>query len=157
MKVQTQCNQACSKAKRMLGLIKRTIKFKTTEIMLCLYKSLVRPHVEYCSSVWSPYIKKDKFQVEQIQQRFTRIFSELIDKPYDVRLDILGLWSLEGCRSRADLIEVLKIVKAFCNVNHNLFFDIDSTSRIRGHSYKIIKYLELGDTHTRLSNTDSPL
>jgi len=25
-------------------------------------------------------------------------------------------------------------------VNHNLFFDIDSTSRTRGHSYKIIKY-----------------
>jgi hypothetical protein len=41
MKVLTQCNQACSKANRMLGLIKRTIKCKTKDIMLCLYKSLI--------------------------------------------------------------------------------------------------------------------
>ena len=28
--------------------------------MLSLYKTLVRPHVEYCSSVWNPYYSKDK-------------------------------------------------------------------------------------------------
>jgi len=67
----------------MLGLIKRTIKCKTVEIMLCLYKSLVRHHVEYYSSVWLPYFKKDKFKIEQIQHRFTRMFPEFTDKPYE--------------------------------------------------------------------------
>jgi len=70
----------------MLGLFKRTIKCKTVEITLCLYKSLVRPHVEYCSSVWSPYFKKDKFKIEQIQFRFTRMFPELTDNLYEARL-----------------------------------------------------------------------
>jgi len=27
--------------------------------MISLYKTLVRPHVEYCVAAWSPYYKKD--------------------------------------------------------------------------------------------------
>jgi len=124
---------------RLRGLIKRIINCKNVEIMLCLYKSLVRPHVEYCSSVWSPYFKKDKFKIEQIQHRFTRMFPELTDKPYGASWDIHGLWSLEE-RVRADLIEVFKIMRSFSNLNRDMFFDIDSTSRTRGHSFKIIKH-----------------
>jgi len=48
------CQHACSKANRMLGLIKRTIKHKHITVMVQLYKSLVRPHLEYCSPPWNP-------------------------------------------------------------------------------------------------------
>jgi len=51
LKVEPQCNQAFQKANRMLGLLKRMIDNKTPHIMLSLYKSLVRPHVEYCIRV----------------------------------------------------------------------------------------------------------
>jgi len=68
------------------------------------------------------------------------MFPELTDKPYEARLDILGLWSLEERCKRADLIEIFKIMKDFSNLNHDMFFDIDSTSCTRGHSLKIIKY-----------------
>ena len=50
LKVESQCNEACLKANRMLGLIKRTFVVKTPEVMLNLYKTLVRPHLEYCIS-----------------------------------------------------------------------------------------------------------
>jgi len=53
LKVGPQCNQAFQKANRILGLLKRMIDNKTSHIMLSLYKSLVRPHVEYCVSAWS--------------------------------------------------------------------------------------------------------
>ena len=46
VKVESQCNEACLKANRMLGLIKRTFVVKTPEVMLNLYKTLVRPHLE---------------------------------------------------------------------------------------------------------------
>ena len=42
------------------------------------YKSLVRPHVEYCTPVWSPCYQKDK--ILRVQHRFTRMipgFSKL--------------------------------------------------------------------------------
>ena len=37
-----------------------TISYKKPEIMVRLYKTLVRPHLEYCVSVWSPHYTKDK-------------------------------------------------------------------------------------------------
>jgi len=52
-------------------MIKRTIRFK--EVRISLYKTLVRPHVEYCVSAWSPYYKKDKELLEKVQRRFTKI------------------------------------------------------------------------------------
>jgi len=53
-----QCIQACRKASKMLGMIKRTIIYKKPEIMVTLYKTLVRPHLEYCVSAWSPHYNK---------------------------------------------------------------------------------------------------
>ena len=41
LKVESQCNEACLKANRMLGLIKRTFVVKTPEVMLNLYNTLV--------------------------------------------------------------------------------------------------------------------
>jgi len=59
LKVSLQCKDSYSKANRMLGLISRTIRYRHPTILLNLYKSLVRPHLDYCSSVWNPYYIKD--------------------------------------------------------------------------------------------------
>ena len=66
-----------SKANRMLGLISRTMKYRNPEVLLNLYKSMVRPHLEYCSTVWSPHYIKDKMLLERVQHRFTRLFPHL--------------------------------------------------------------------------------
>ena len=49
LKANQQCSQAYTKASKMLGLLNRTIIYKSQEILLRLYKSLVRPHLEYCT------------------------------------------------------------------------------------------------------------
>jgi len=54
LKCSQQCIYAYKKAIRVMGMIKRTISYKEPKIMLSLHKSLVRPHVEYCSSAWNP-------------------------------------------------------------------------------------------------------
>jgi len=60
LKVSQQCQLACNKASRILGLIKRTIMSKDPYILLRLYKSLVRPHLEYCIPAWSHTILRIK-------------------------------------------------------------------------------------------------
>ena len=45
LKVSQQCQQAYNKASRILGLINRTIEYRHKNILLRLYKSLVRSHV----------------------------------------------------------------------------------------------------------------
>jgi len=89
----------------------RTIQFKNPEVLLPLYKSVVRPNLEYCSAVWSPQYVKDKALLEKVQHRFSRMFPELKSLPYEQRLDKLGLWTLEERRNRADLLKIFKLTK----------------------------------------------
>ncbi|CAM4625917.1 unnamed protein product [Caretta caretta] len=48
LKTSTQCAAAVKKANGTLGIIKKGIENKTENILLPLYKSMVRPHLEYC-------------------------------------------------------------------------------------------------------------
>jgi hypothetical protein len=43
------------------------------DMFLVLYKSIVRPLLEYCTPVWSPYLKKDVRKIESIQRRATKL------------------------------------------------------------------------------------
>jgi len=36
-------------------MIKRNFTDRTKETILPLYKSLVRPHLDYCSQIWNPH------------------------------------------------------------------------------------------------------
>ena len=93
-------------------------------ILLRLYKSLVRPHLEYSISAWSPHYYKDKVLIERIQRRFTKMIPSIRDLPYELWSDIkLGLWSLEDRRVRADFTEVYKIVHGLSSVKFDTFFD----------------------------------
>jgi len=47
LKVSIQCREAYSKASQSLGLIHRVIK-TCLSVLIPLYKSMVRPHLEYC-------------------------------------------------------------------------------------------------------------
>jgi len=139
LKVSQQCQGACNKALRMLGLIHRTIEFKHPDILLRLYKSLVRPHVEYCVVAWAPYYVKDKEMIERVQRRFTRMIPSIRKLPYEERLAALGLWSLEDRRLRADLIEVYKMTHGLSSIDFNTFFEFCHNTRTRGHSLKLHK------------------
>ena len=113
LKVKQQCEEAYKRASQILGLIHRTIQFRNPSVLITLYKSMVRPHLEYSSVAWSPYYVKDKALLERVQHRFTRMFPELKDLLYSQRLAKLRLWSLEERRNRADLIEIFKMIKGF--------------------------------------------
>ena len=56
----------------MSHLISRSITYKTKEIMVPLFKSLIRPVLEYANVVWSPSKKQDINALEQVQRRYTK-------------------------------------------------------------------------------------
>ena len=96
LKVSAHCAFVCSRANRVLGMIGRTVVFKSQDVLTRLYKSLVRPHLEYCVSAWSPHYVKDKERLERVQRRFTRMVPGLRGLDYERRLERLKLMSLEG-------------------------------------------------------------
>jgi hypothetical protein len=140
LKVAGNCHAAYSRANRVLGMIRRTISYKTPGILLPMYKSLVRPLVEYCVPAWSPHYSKDKVMLEKIQHRFTRMIHGLTQKDYATRLDVLNLWSLEERRNRADLIELFKMFKGLSGIAGDELFERAYDSRTRGHSLKLKKH-----------------
>ncbi|WP_221627760.1 reverse transcriptase domain-containing protein, partial [Proteus mirabilis] len=68
LKVATQVNSAVKKAYGVLAFIGRGIEFRSPEVMLQLYKTLVRPHLEYCVQFWAPYLRKYVLALEHIQR-----------------------------------------------------------------------------------------
>ena len=139
LKFSAQTNESVRKANFALGQIKRTIKHKTKDVIVRLYKALVRPKLEYCVQAWSPYLKKDKDKLEKVQHRATKMIYELKNKSYEDRLAETRLTTLEERRIRGDLIETFKMIKGLSNVDYRDFFTIVSKNKTRGHSLKLEK------------------
>ena len=68
LKFSEQCYSVVNSANAILGMIRRTISCKNKNIILRLYKALVRPKLEYCVQVWRPYLKKDIDKIESIAE-----------------------------------------------------------------------------------------
>ena len=91
-------------------------------IILPLYESIVRPHLDYCMQAWRPHYRKDIDKLEKVQRRATRMVEGLGEYSYEDRLRILGLTTLETRFLRTDLIEVFKILRGFENLYPDRFF-----------------------------------
>ena len=84
-------NQVCNKGRSISGLIMRTMTCRNWDIMVPLFKALVRPHLEYANAIWSPYKIKYIKQIEKIQRNFTRLIYGMKDMEYAQRLKQLKL------------------------------------------------------------------
>ena len=139
LKVSKQCVKAAATASSVLGMISRTITNRSKDILVNLYKSLVRPHLEYCVQAWRPHLQKDIDLLERVQRRATRMIEGYKIIPYAERLHLLGLTTLETRRLRGDLIETFKIVKGFSNLDGLNFFSLHDSVNTRGHTLKLHK------------------
>ena len=61
-------NSKVNKANRNLGIIYRTFTFMDKEMFLILFKSLVRPRLEYAVTVCALLYKKDMIVIENVQE-----------------------------------------------------------------------------------------
>jgi len=66
LKVSEQCIRVVRTCNRILGMIKRSFTFRSGDMIVTLYKSLIRPHLEYCVQAWRPHLKKDINLLEKV-------------------------------------------------------------------------------------------
>ena len=138
-------SQKIAKANSMIYLIKHYFKYLDADMLKLLYKSLIRPHLEYCSPVWSPVTKTEIRRIEGVQRRATKLVPELSNLPYSERLQFLQLPTLEYRRTRQDLIFIFNFIHQnilldpnthckLCRNNSSMLTPV--TSGTRGHPYR---------------------
>ena len=108
-------------------------------MLITLYKSQVRPILEYGVTIWHPTLKKDIKSTEAVQRRLTKLVPHLKDLSYPDRLRRLKLPSLTYRRFRGDMINTWKFLNAEYNVDEALLFRRIQGSSTRGHSKKLFK------------------
>ena len=143
----------------------RTFKSRSIETVMTLYKSLVLPHLDYCSVLISPYKITEIMILESVQRSMTAKITVLKDYNYHQRLKILKLYSLQRRRERYSIIYTWKIIEGLCpNLPQNPIITFQHSRRgrlckipplIRRSSRKIqtIKESTLAIRGPRLFNT----
>lgn len=137
-KFDAHISKITSTANSRLGLIRHTFHRIEREGFLVLYKALVRPILEYCNQIWSPYLRKHHLAIEKIQRRATKLLHGMENKSYTERLKSLDLPTLFYRRKRSDIIQVFRIITKIDCLDCDTFFRFtDSTTR--GNHFKLVK------------------
>ena len=141
--------QSCiSKANRILGIIRRSFSYLNKESFLLLYKSLVRPHLEYANVIWAPKFKRQSAAIERVQRRATRLLPEVRELTYESRMRYLNLPSLKYRRFRGDLLQTFKIMNKIDDLNTSDFYSFSSECRTRCANEKV--FINRCCTNTKL-------
>ena len=111
-----------AKAYQRIYLIFRGFVSRNTSLLKQAYVTYVRPLLEYCTPVWSPYLIKDITKIENVQRYFTRRLFPRNTLNYADRLKILNLEPLEQRRLKFDLKMYFQIIHGLVNLNKDNFF-----------------------------------
>jgi len=102
--------ETVNKAFQMLGIINRNFSDMDETTFILLYKTMVRSHLEFASSVWNPYMIHQIKSLEKVQKGATKFIRLCKSLPYKDRLIYLKLPTLKFRRLRGNMIEVFKIL-----------------------------------------------
>ena len=126
-----------AKANQLLGIIRRSFHHLTEDTLVLLFKTMIRPHLEFCNTVTHPTTERDMTLIEGVQRRATKMLAHLRDLPYEERLRRLKLPSMKYRFLRGDLIALYKYTFKGAKPAPRGIMKSDSITR--GHSQKIDK------------------
>ena len=99
---------------RILGFIFRSSKhFCNPPSLIYLFNCLVRSKLEYASTVWNPYYKKNIDYIENIQKKFFKILNYKFNLNMNNYVDMLkhfNMLSLESRRTQTDMVFLFKLL-----------------------------------------------
>ena len=102
---------AVKKARQKMGWIMRTFHTRNTWFMKHMFKTLVVPHLDYCSQLWMPIDASGIQSLEKVQYDFFKRIPELREKSYWDALEHMKMVSIQRRMERYRIIYSWKILE----------------------------------------------
>ena len=128
LKFTSHINSIISKSNKLCGVIKRAVGYHAPQkVKVQLYRSLVRPNLEYSTQVWSPHCKNEILSLESVQRSMTRYILNYPGASYVERCTTLDLLPLSYRREYLDLVFIFKCIHRLFDVDFSHEFSISSS------------------------------
>jgi hypothetical protein len=125
-----------AKANILSHILLRTFLTHNYKLHVNLFKTYIRPILEYNTCSWSPHYISDIDEIEGVQQKFTRKIcqrSNISFLDYNDRLQKLNLDSLQTRRDKNDLIMLYKIINGLVDIAPTQLFTF---TNFQGHNLR---------------------
>ena len=146
LKWNTHISNVCTKANRTLGFLRRNLYSCPPDVKEAAYKGLVRPVLEYGSSVWDPHTHGLQEELEKVQNRAARFVTGNYVFETGSMTGILGQLKWESLKKRRKDSRLILLYKGLkgkariptddlipknrrCRNQHSLAFQIPSASK----------------------------
>ena len=106
--------------------MQRAFHYRTKNTLVPIYKTFIRPKLEFSVAAWCPWLERDKNVLEKVQERMVRLLSDARGNSYKEKLKDIGLMTLVRRRERGDAIETFKTLNGFNRVDKNEWFNIET-------------------------------
>lgn len=136
---QTHIDLIENNANRTLGYLRRNFSLAPMQLKLLLYKTLVRPKLEYSSSVWYPRVNIHISSLEAIQNRAARFILSNYSRTASVThmKSTLNLPSLSLRRKISRLCLFHKLYHTMHSLSNSLFLPPSYISSRSDHRFKV--------------------
>ena len=134
-------------ANSTLGFVRRNLYHCPPLVKETAYMSLVRPSLEYCSSVWDPHTLTNIDKFEMVQRRAARFVVNDYNRDSSVPNIISKLeWPFLQIRRKSNrLAQMFKIVNNLSAISPNDYLTPSKSDTRRNHNFKFIQYSPVTD------------
>ncbi|BHF82677.1 hypothetical protein SprV_0802581600 [Sparganum proliferum] len=138
LKPSLHCSKVAKSAMSVVYLVKRAFSTFDEDCFVKVFRTFVRPQLEFAIQAWKPWTSKDLSILEKVQRRATKLVSGQGSLPYETRLSNLGLFPLSYRQLRGDLIQTFRILRGHgCCLVPADFFELATTTNLRGHPLQL--------------------
>ena len=82
----------CAKARKLVGMLYRQFySWADSNTLLLIYRTCIRPHLEYACQLWDPFLNKGMQSLEAVQKFVCKVCLKQWDLDYDSMLQLLNL------------------------------------------------------------------
>jgi ribonucleases P/MRP protein subunit RPP40 len=83
LKSAAQCTKAAGTATSVLNQLKQNFHYRDRFTFVRLYKQYVRPHLEFSTPAWAPWLAGDREVLEKVQEKAVKMVAGLKGRTYE--------------------------------------------------------------------------